>query len=63
MLDPICRTCEQYVDYIEEQDFWTYIQWLNPGYHDVDAQYFEFSWVDQSPSINGCNRSDTFGER
>lgn len=30
------------ISYIEDQDFWTYIQWLNPGYNDVDTQYWDY---------------------
>lgn len=29
------------IDYIENEDFWTYIQWLNPGYSDPDIQYWD----------------------
>ncbi len=29
------------LDYIRDQDFWTYIQWLNPGYSDEDTQYWD----------------------
>ncbi len=29
------------IDYVIEQDFWTYIQWLNPGYSDADMQYWD----------------------
>jgi hypothetical protein len=30
------------IDYVEDQDFWSYIQWLNPGYNDADTQYFDY---------------------
>jgi hypothetical protein len=30
------------IEYITEQDFWLYVQWLNPGYHDVDQQYADY---------------------
>jgi len=39
----------QYVDhvadtirYVEEQDFWLYVQWLNPGFTDADPQYWDY---------------------
>jgi hypothetical protein len=27
------------IEYIEDEDFWSYIQWLNPGYDDHDVAY------------------------
>jgi hypothetical protein len=29
------------IDYIGKQDFWTYIQWRNPGYSDTETQYWD----------------------
>lgn len=30
------------IDYITDQNFWVYAQWLNPGYKDVDQQYSDY---------------------
>lgn len=30
------------LDYIEEQDFWIYVQWLNPGRNDPDCQHADY---------------------
>ena len=30
------------LDYIEDQDFCTYVQWLNPGYDDLDCQHADY---------------------
>jgi hypothetical protein len=30
------------IDYVGDQDFWMYVQWLNPGYSDEDAEYLDY---------------------
>jgi hypothetical protein len=30
------------IKYVEEQDYWIYIQWLNPGHSDLDQQYSDY---------------------
>jgi hypothetical protein len=30
------------IGYIEDEDFWSYIQWLNPGFSDQDIRYFDY---------------------
>jgi len=30
------------INYVTEEDFWMYVQWLNPGYHDLDQQYSDY---------------------
>jgi hypothetical protein len=36
------RQAADTIDYIESHDFWTHIQWLNPGFNDDDAPYFDY---------------------
>lgn len=30
------------IEYIEDHGFWTYVQWLSPGYSDADTQYWDY---------------------
>jgi hypothetical protein len=30
------------IKYVEEHDFWMYVQWLNSGYGDLDQQYADY---------------------
>lgn len=30
------------IKYVEDEDFWIYVQWLNPGYSDLDQQYSDY---------------------
>ena len=30
------------IKYIEDEQFWIYVQWLNPGYSDLDQQYSDY---------------------
>jgi hypothetical protein len=30
------------IKYVEDQEYWIYIQWLNPGYSDLDQQYSDY---------------------
>jgi hypothetical protein len=51
------------IDYIEDQDFWTFIQWLNPGYSDVDTQYGDYLGLVGRLMSNGATLSIRCGKR
>ena len=36
------RHASDTIDYIDDKRFWSYIQWLNPGFNDENRQYSDY---------------------